>query len=375
METKKIKINLLEAKKGINNVISVVNMSTVLPILENVLIRVIDGRIKFMATDLENLNEYEVPTRSESKVTFSVLVEKPILHSFINKTTEKEIYLEYTKNSLKMIAGEFSFKMAINEEDINSFPATPILEKEEYLSLNAETLSDTLNKAVPYVSNDDLRPSMTGVYLHNVNNKLTICATNAHRLFHFGFYPKVPSTLLDAGIIVPQKAANIISKQFIKGEVDINITSTHIRVSNSEYCFTARLIDARFPDYKVVLVKWDYKIQLLRNNLIALLKMSDGFVNASTKQIKLQLTKEGKIIARGGDMDFNNEFEYSIPVFYDPSVKEKKEIEIAFNCRFLLKSLMTNRKDKYVVLQVPPENNKGVVIDDHILIMPLMINQ
>jgi DNA polymerase-3 subunit beta len=119
--------------------------------------------------------------------------------------------------------------------------------------MTASALVTAINKTLFATSNDDLRPAMTGVFFELDKKGLQCVATDAHRLVRYKRTdvkcPKADS------FIVPRKPLNLVKTAIPSNEDEITISynSNHLFVKHGTTQMSCRLIDARFPDYKVVI--------------------------------------------------------------------------------------------------------------------------
>ena len=110
-----------------------------------------------------------------------------------------------------------------------------------------------INKTIFAVSNDDLRPAMTGVFFELSKDCVQFVATDAHRLIRYKRNDS-KATKNDS-FIVPKKPLNLVKNALPDNDDDIQISynKNHLFVSHGDVQMICRLIDARFPDYKVVI--------------------------------------------------------------------------------------------------------------------------
>jgi DNA polymerase-3 subunit beta len=140
---------------------------------------------------------------------------------------------------------------------------------------------------------------------------------------------------------------------------------------------SCRLIDARFPDYKVVIPSDNpYKMVVTKSDFQSALRRVSVFSNKSTNQVALNISgSELQLAAQ--DVDFSFEGNERMKCQYDGD-----DITIAFNARFLIE--MLNAADSEEVrLELSTPTKAGIIkpteMDDSedvlMLVMPLMLNQ
>ena len=360
-------LNVAQAKQRTKPLFSVINTSGVLQILESVLVEQ-NGKLKMTATDLENIVSVssDVVTKEEFKFCLSSRVLKP----FINDAVSEEIIFSGDEKKLVMSSEGFNISATLN--DVEHFPKEVEITPKFRLVVNSQMLSDLFKSAIKFVSNDDLRPAMTGVNICDMDGKLFIISTDAHRLFYKPLTP-TPPVLKGISIIVPAKTAKLFIEMFNNEEVVIDIDERHIRFSCHDKYLTARLIDAKYPNAETIIktVCEDITISLKRKQFNAFIKLAEKFVNNSTKQVEL-LVSQKDIQFCGGDVDEDFGFDFKLPVYN--SSKGFTQFTFAVNISFLKQAASIHKNDEFMVIKHSGDPTKIFSIDGCVLTMPLMLN-
>ena len=136
------------------------------------------------------------------------------------------------------------------------------------------------------------------------------------------------------------------------------------------------MIDARFPDYKVVIPADNpYKLTVKRTDFQSALRRINIFSNKSTNQVVLSITgSELQLTAQ--DVDFSSEGVERMNCEYDG-----EDLQIAFNAKFLIELLNASESDD-VVIELSTPNKAGIIKPTEqteaeellMLVMPLMLN-
>jgi len=160
-------------------------------------------------------------------------------------------------------------------------------------------------------------------------------------------------------------------------EITLSYSSNHLFVKHGSTQMSCRLIDARFPDYKVVIpVDNPYKLVVGKPDFQGALRRVSVFSNKSTNQVVLNITgSELQLAAQ--DVDFSFEGTERMKCQYDG-----EDLGIAFNAKFLIEMLNAlDTPEIKVELSTPTkagiikptegEENEELLM----LVMPLMLNQ
>lgn len=359
-------LNAADSKKLFKPLYQTINSSTVLPILE--CIRVVNnGSLQFSATDLESLVtikfERSIPTN------FDLCIYGDTMQKVLGNSIENIVSFSGDEYKLKIKSGEFTAK--INPEHSENYPIPPKIENEKSFTIDVKEFLPLIKIALAFVSNDDLRPAMTGVYVHDVSGKLMMAATDAHRMY-WKEITKTPEALKGCSMIIPAKALKIAVDMFRDGSIVISNSDSNFRINNETKEIVTRKIDARFPDYPVVIPRdLPVSFNLIRKQLVAFLKISKHFTNHSTWQTRMIVSPEN-IKASGEDADFSLEFEYTLPVYN--ANKKFVPFDFGLNINMLLE-LISQSGDEYVKIDHSGDSQKAIIIDECMLLMPLMLNR
>jgi DNA polymerase-3 subunit beta len=205
---------------------------------------------------------------------------------------------------------------------------------------------------------------------------LTFVATDAHRLVRYKLKDvKCPK---QDSFIVPKKPLNLLKTSLPDNddEISISYNSNHLFITHGTVELSCRLLDARFPDYKVVIpAENPYRMTIGRQDFQSALRRVSIFSNKSTNLVTLNISgSELQLTAQ--DVDFSFEGNERMGCQYNG-----EDIVISFNARFLIEMLSGTESDEVKVeLSTPTKAGliKPVEQDENedllMLAMPLMSN-
>jgi DNA polymerase III subunit beta len=359
--------------KHLQQISGVINANTVLPILEDFLFDVNKNRLAVTATDLETVMRVEMDI--EAKDSGRVCIPSKILIDSLKNIPEQPLTFNIDKNFAVEITSD-NGKYKVMGENPDNFPKEPAADDTTSFTMSSSGLVTAITKSLFAVSSDDLRPAMTGVFFELDKKGAQFVATDAHRLVKYRRTdvncPKTDS------FIVPKKPLNLLKSALPNNEDEITVSynSNHLFVKHGETSMSCRLIDARFPDYKVVIPTDNpYKMIVAKSDFQSALRRVSVFSNKSTNQVVLSITgSELQLAAQ--DVDFSFEGTERMKCQYDG-----EDLQIAFNARFLIEMLNAADTDEIKMelststkagLIKPTENGENE--DLLMLVMPLMLN-
>jgi len=359
--------------KHLQQINGVINANTVLPILEDFLFDIRDKKLTVVATDLETVMQVQMDV--ESKDNGKVCIPAKILMDALKNTSDQPLTFNIDKNFGVEITSD-NGKYKVMGENPDNFPKEPVADDTNSFVMTSNGLVTGINKTLFAVSNDDLRPAMTGVFFELTPNSLQFVATDAHRLVRYKLTdvscPKTDS------FIVPKKPLNLLKNALPQNDdgLTISYNSNHLFVTHGSTRLICRLIDARFPDYKVVIPTDNpYKLVVNKNDFQSALRRVSIFSNKSTNQVALNISgSELQLAAQ--DVDFSFEGNERMNCQYDG-----ENLQIAFNAKFLIEMLNAAESEEVKVelstptkagIIKPTEESEGE--DLLMLVMPLMLN-
>ena len=362
---------LLKQLQAVNGASS---SSTVLPILENFLFEIKDGSLTISATDLQTSMTTSLPV--ESKEDGKVAVPSKILLETLKTLPDQPVAFSVDAQTfaIEISAGDGKYKLS--GENGEDFPKIPTVENASSVSMPASVLAEAINKTIFAVSNDDLRPAMTGVFCQLSPQNITFVATDAHKLVRY----RRNDTKSDAAasFILPKKALTLLKASLGSDDsavsLEYNSTSAFFRFGNIN--LICRLIDERYPDYEDVIPQSNpNKLTLDRSQFLNSLRRVVIFANKTTHQVRLKINGSELNIS-SEDVDFSNEAHERLGCQY-----EGEDMEIGFNAKFLIE-MLGNLEGDEVTLEMSTPNRAGLLIpqtnNDNenvlMLVMPVMLN-
>ena len=168
--------------KQLQQISGVINANTVLPILEDFLFEIEKNKLTVVATDLETVMKVHLDI--EAKDSGKVCIPAKILMDSLKNLAEQPLTFNIDKNfAIELTSDNGKYK--VMGENPDNFPKEPVADDANSFTMTSSALVTAINKSLFAVSNDDLRPAMTGVFFELDKKGLTCVATDAHRLVKY----------------------------------------------------------------------------------------------------------------------------------------------------------------------------------------------
>ena len=346
-----------------------------LQILECVLFDLKGDQLTLTASDGETTLRTSMTVDSaqgEGKVAVAAKILLETLKEFSEQPLTFHIDDQNFGLNITSANGTYSFVGANGLE----YPEMPVEDGDNTFTMPSNVLLEAINKTIFCTADDELRPVMNGIYFDLNEEKITLVATDAHRLVRYTNNSVKGSQAVS--FILPKKPAQLLRQVLQKESEDVVVTFGQ---KNAKFAFgttviVCRQIEGRFPNYNAVIPQNNTnKVVVDRQTIVNACKRVAVFANTGTSLLKLALS-ENQIKISAQDIDFSTSAEETIGCDYNGM-----PMAIGFKAPFLIE-ILANIPSQEVVLQLadparaglilPAENEEGQ--DLLILLMPMLLN-
>lgn len=365
----KLTISRLELKEALKPFLYFSKANNVLPVLDYALITVGEaGKGTIRATNL--YYDIEIDLNFVQYVLgYQCLV--PIRATYNLIMGAEDIYLQITpsttKGFLNISSGDVSIKLAsMNVDDMikSSIPSAV----KGYI-MPASKLIENLKHAEKFTSKDELRPSMCGIYLCQWNNKVYMVSTDAHRLL----FRKINNMdYCGYDFLIKKDLGRILSSVFKKEQPLVLCRKDKINLIEGESARVAvRNIDEKYPEWSAVLPMDDSnEVFVNRKRLESILKFTSAITD-NQHHLKMDIGIDSIILSTEDIFGVT-------PVSSKSKIQvlktnQEKKCTIGVDSIFLMTCISIN-KDDLVKITHSGLPNRAVVINNEVLLMPVMLN-
>mgnify|MGYP004613931875 FL=1 len=259
----------------------------------------------------------------------------------------------------------------------NEYPEMPATEEDTHsVTMSSKMLLDAINKTIFCTADDELRPVMNGIFFDIATDKITMVATDAHRLVRY------TNTSVSAAepisFILPKKPATLLKNILGKDDNEVVITfgQKNAKFEFGQTIVVCRQIEGRFPNYNAVIPQNNQNVVVIdRQTLINACKRVAVFANTGTSLLKLALS-ENQIKISAQDIDFSTSAEETIACEYNGM-----PMSIGFKAPFLIE-ILNAISSTDVKLQLADPARAGLILpteneenqDLLLLLMPMLLN-
>lgn len=345
----------------------------VIPILDHFLFDINDNVLTITGTDLETTMSTTLEVQADENVRLAVPSKMCIdtLKALPNQPVTFTISPEKNAIELKSEFGRYKL-IGQNADD---FPKIPQSSAENSFNISSGVLSSSIAQTIFSTGNDELRLSLTGVYVQLHRDNAVFVATDANRLVKLERSDVNPG--VESNFILPKKALNLL-----KANLPQDDTSTQVDFNESNAFFSfgdinlvCRLIDERYPDYNAVIPEENpNRLTINRTDFLNSVKRISIFGNKTTNQINIKITGS-ELTVHAEDVDLSNEAVERLGCDYNG-----EDMEIGFNSKLLIEMLQ-NLSTNDIMIELSTPNRAGIILPsgniEHeqllMLLMPMMI--
>ena len=314
----------------------------------NILLELIENHLIIKATNSECSFQAKVIVKTIKEGSIAVSQDK--LSSILQKMNkDEEILFKYIDNIFQIKSLKKS-RTSYNLIGISAseFPQEDIsLQEKGSWKIEGKDFKKMIQKTTFCVAgSQNLESNISGVSVKNVNNILTMVATDARRLSHFSVaLPEVADfeTILSPAIL------NHLNKMIKNDDISLkcNFKEGKFYFSFDDISFATNTINGNFIDYSVFVKNDNYSCILKCNNQ-DLLRIVDQAtpINERNDSNKLIFNLENNKISVTSENKDNESFEGDIFAEY-----ENEDLKIALNGDYL-KSILNNINTEKVVIHI-----------------------
>ncbi|HEV8601595.1 MAG TPA: DNA polymerase III subunit beta [Patescibacteria group bacterium] len=281
-------------KKGLFVVSRVVGTGNPLQVLNNILVKTDQGRIKLSSTNLEIGVNTWIGGKIEEEG--SLTVPARLINEYINNLPTDKVLISSKDTTLNLESENYHTNIkGLSAED---FPLIPQVQDEAYAKVSGEDLKKALSETIWAAAVNETQPEISGIYFAFEEDKLRIAATDRYRLAERMLKLAEP-VAHPKDVIVPARTILELYKILGAGKynVEIYFSESQVLFKFDETELISRLIDGQYPDYQQIIPK-EFKTEVVlgRDDLIHALKATSLFAPESNN-IQIDVDESGITVA------------------------------------------------------------------------------
>ena len=349
--------------------------SGVWPALDCLKFEVVDNELKVTGSDLDNTVIKRV--KYLSSVDFSFCIDSKRLCETLKELPETGLSLEVHKD-LVVIRSAIGGEYRLPNQGVSEYPEVGALNEKSSILFGPD-LVEYIGSIKSMVGTNELKISMTGIFIEKNGEDLTFVSTDGHRLGWTEL--NAPEDANDFDVIVSDRIYKNLKSNYTEGNVRLAIGEKNVAcVLEDGTEIYARQIDAKYPSYRTVIPEENsISVSIDTRALLGCLKRVSVYANKSTNQILVSISNDGKMIVSAQDLDFNNEANEVMDVEFISG----EGISIGLNSKYLMDMLSLIPSETFTLHMSTP--NKAAIVTSQLadnetdnptkyLLMPVMVS-
>ncbi len=343
-------------QQQLSAVSKVINTKNAMSILDNFLLSIKGNMLEITGSDQENTMtavveimevEGEGTIAVPAKRLLDMLKEVPGqgLTFYINDDT-KEI-------DIRFLNGHFNF-MGLNGDE---YPQRKNFEDDaQSFTIPASMMQKGIENTLFAVSQETIRPMMTGIYWDITPDAITFVSSDTHKLVRFISTESAPQ--ITGAFIMPAKPAGILRGLLGKDEDNVTITmdSKTATFNFGTYSLSCRFINGNYPNYNRVIPQDNpFELTIDRVSMLNAMRRVALFASLASGLVKLNI-QPNEILLSSQDLDYSTSAEERLECEY-----QGNSMTIGFNATYMIE-LLSNLKGDTIVIKLSDPSRPGVLM-------------
>ena len=368
----KFSTSKIELQKALQKLSKATPTRSTLPILNCVLVDVSSDQTILRTTDLEITIQVEIASSYEEKGS-AALPLKTLLE-ITNELPDIRLTISVDTNYKTTIVTEIG-KYDLMGKPAEEFPEIPSQKYKKTTTIKGKALKEIIESTLFAVSQDELKPALTGVLFRFLENSFTAVSTDGHRLVKYERSDFL-NEQIEEEIIIPKKFLSFLSTQLSDADINLSIGESFITAQLQKDIIITKIIDEKFPDYNSVIPKDNNKTFLIdKKVLLGAIRRVAIFSNKSTHQVALSLNTDKSFVTTEDPEKSSKAKEHIVGEF------NGEEITIGYNSEYL-KDIVSHISAKTVEIKLNnpvsaalfEESPKRENVKNIMLLMPIRLN-
>lgn len=246
-DTMKFSVSQTSFNQALSIVCRGLSSQNTMAILAGVYIHASEGTLTLQTTDLKVSIKHAISAAVEEEG--SVVVSGALLLKIVKNLPDAAITLTSTDTQAQLTCQKASFTLAtLNPED---FPEFPVLNPNQVVELPTSLLTSMVDKVFRVTKDDIANPILSGITLVAHENKLSMYATDSHRLVIIDTSTETSSLTEEFNAIIPATAFHeLLSLPSLTDTITLGLCDNQIVFSCENTTFVTLKIEGMFPNFK-----------------------------------------------------------------------------------------------------------------------------
>lgn len=355
----------------------VISSKNTIPVLDNFLFVLKDGKLSITASDLETSIKASLPIENvdeEGEITVPAKLLVDSLKEFADLPLEFSTNENQTSIEITWANGNSTLPCTTADD----YPTIATLSGDKTtITINSQVLLEGINRTLYATAEEELRPVMNGIFFDTDTESSTLVASDAHKLVCYTRHDIKSEQ--KSSFILPKKPASILKNLLSKVEEEVKIIfdQKNAYFEFESFILVCRLVEGNYPAYRSVIPKNNTnRLIINRQDFLNSTRRVSVCSNQASSLVKLKISYNQLVIS-AQDLDFSIAAHERLSCQYDGD-----PMEIGFKSTFLIE-ILSNLSYNDISLELSDPTRAALILPSGgndpaeeilALIMPMMVS-
>ena len=332
--------------EGLNNVIRAISTKNVIPVLNGIKFELTNEGLYLTASDSELTIKTLIETKDNQVNNLGgIIIQSKYIIDIVKKMPSELINFEVI-DGLKVKIYTDSNQYNLNCLDINDYPDVRLEESKDPIFIKGDVFKTIINQTVFAISNQELRPILTGVNFKFMKDDLEIVATDSYRLAKKNI--KLTNEVAkDVEIVIPGK--NIMELERIitdDTDLEIHIFNNKVLFKYKTINFQTNLLNGSYPNTSnLIPSEFAYIIKVNKREFNDAIDRAALLTQGKDKNIVKMTLDNTKMLINSFASEIGK-VEEQLTV----ETNNKEKLEISFSSKYMLEAIKTMQEEEILLL-------------------------
>ena len=355
---------------ALQSVSGIVERRHTLPVLANVLIRKVGAELQLTTSDLEIQIRTQADLGGDDQAFATTVGARKLIDILKTLPADQRVSLESQQSKLVLKGGKSKFTLqTLPAEDFPLVQESPSFGP--VFSVPQKTLKSLMGQVSFAMAVHDIRYYLNGILFVAEGKKLSLVATDGHRLAFAS--AELDVEVPKQEVILPRKTVLELQRLLSdrEGAIEMRFAANQARFTFDGMEFVTKLVEGKFPDYNRVIPRNHPNIVVLgRLPLLAALQRAAIMTSEKFKGVRLSL--EPGVLRLAANNADQEEAVDELDIEYSGDT-----IEMGFNVSYLIDAL-GNMSQDMIRMELSDGNSSALITipdNEHFkyVVMPMRI--
>ena len=333
--------------EGLNNVIRAISTKNVIPVLNGIKFELKNEGLYLTASDSELTIKTLIDAKEIKQISTlgGIIIQSKYILDIVRKMPSDVINFEVI-DGLKIKIYTENNQYNLNCLNINDYPDVKLEENKDPIVIKGDIFKTIINQTVFAISNQELRPILTGVNFKFTKDVLETTATDSYRLAKKNI--KLSNSVeKDFEIVIPGK--NIMELERIitdDSEIEIHIFNNKALFKYKNINFQTNLLSGNYPNTaNLIPSEFAYIVKVNKREFNDAIDRAALLTQGKDKNIVKMSLDNTKMIINSYASEIGK-VEEQLKV----ETNNMEKVEISFSSKYMLEALKTMEEEEILLL-------------------------